>query len=378
MLERQLHVVALGALERREVRVRERLAQRGRRVAAGAGGADGAQLRAQARRLAGGLLGRAEQIVRSAETIVNRLARDVRGAEDRKLFGAGRALRNDLAKSRPRLLRAGAAAEAAVDAEERHVEERRAGDRGSRVDAHAEVLGRAEKKFRQLDADGSGGLDMIELSRFVGLLGVPASEEHVRRMLESKLRSKLLSGEEPELDFEGFKEFVEPILEEARETEKMVADEEVADARPNGLPAGNFEASSLGFLTLENPARLAIIKLVSKSAFEYVVLVLIGCNCVLMGLEDPVRAENNPEWMATAELIFVRPIAPHARPKTRVACYPCYSRDRACGTLTHGSSAERLIHGRDVLENLRLGPAQGPVYISTVAMEYSGRCCRAD
>ena len=34
VLERQLHVVALGALERREVRVRERLAQRGRRLAA--------------------------------------------------------------------------------------------------------------------------------------------------------------------------------------------------------------------------------------------------------------------------------------------------------------------------------------------------------
>ncbi len=68
------------------------------------------------------LLGRAEQIVRSAETIVNRLARDVRGAEDRKLFGAGRALRNDLAKSRPRLLRAGAAAEAAVFAAMRQLE----------------------------------------------------------------------------------------------------------------------------------------------------------------------------------------------------------------------------------------------------------------
>lgn len=238
-----------------------------------------------------------------------------------------------------------------------------------------------EQMFRVLDADGSGGLDMIELSRFFGLLGAPASEEQVRRMLESKLRSgsKLLAGEEPELDFEGFKEFVEPILEEVQKAEKIAADKEArADPRPDGLPAGTFEASSLGFLTLDNPARLAIIKLVSKSAFDYVVLVLIGCNSVLMALENPVRPENNPEWMATAELTFVRPIASHSCPKARDACFPCYSRDRACEVLTHGSSTEHLIHGRDVPEDLRLGPGEGPVHISTVAMEYSGRCCRAD
>jgi len=50
--------------------MRERLAQRGRRVAAGAGGADGAQLRAQARRLPGGLLGRAEQQQQHAHAVV--------------------------------------------------------------------------------------------------------------------------------------------------------------------------------------------------------------------------------------------------------------------------------------------------------------------
>lgn len=168
-----------------------------------------------------------------------------------------------------------------------------------------------EQMFRVLDADDSGGLDMIELARFVELLGVPTSEEHVCRMLESKLKSNLLAGEKPELDLEGFKEFVDPILEEVRETEKIAAEQAVrADDRADGLPAGAFEASSLGFFTLENPARLAAIKLVSKSAFDYVVLVLIGCNSVLMALEDPLHSEaNNPDWMADAELIFVRPTA---------------------------------------------------------------------
>jgi hypothetical protein len=234
-----------------------------------------------------------------------------------------------------------------------------------------------EQMFRVLDADDSGGLDMIELSRFVELLGVPTSEDQVHRMLESKLKTKLLAGEEPELDFEGFKEFVDPILEEVRESEMVAAEEEArAGTRPNGLPAGAFEASSLGFLALENPARLAAIKLVSMSAFDYVVLGLIGCNSVLMALEDPLRPENNPEWMTAAELSFVRSVGPLL--VLALVSLPLLQSWRACEKLTPDWSAEYLVHDRDVLEDLRLGPGQRPAHVSTVAVEYSRRRCRAD
>ena len=176
----------------------------------------------------------------------------------------------------------------------------------------ADTVLTAALMFRALDADASGGLDMTELKRLVDRLGVPTSEDQLRRMLESKLQRDLGAGEKPELDFEGFEAFIDPILDEIREADRNAAEEETRElAAPDGLPAGSFEASALGFLTLENPARRVAIKLVSKQAFDYVVLILIGINSVLMALEDPLRPpEDDPEWMARAELTFVRPIAP--------------------------------------------------------------------
>ena len=178
----------------------------------------------------------------------------------------------------------------------------------------ADTVLTAALMFRALDADASGGLDMTELKRLIDRLGVTMSEDQLRRMLESKLQRELGAGEKPELDFEGFEAFIDPVLAEIREADRT-ADKEKPRERPSpdSLPAGSFEASSLGFLTLENPARLLAIKLISKQAFDYVVLLLIGINSVLMALEDPLRpAEDAPEWMARAELTFVRPITPLA------------------------------------------------------------------
>ena len=182
-----------------------------------------------------------------------------------------------------------------------------------------------EQMFQVLDADASGGLDMLELKGFVKLLGIQMSEEQVQGMLQSKLKKKLLDGEEPELDFEGFKEFVDPILDEARKAAKKAAEDDAREAEAKGrINLGAFEPSALGFLTLENPARLATIKLVSQPAFDYVVLGLIGCNSVLMALEDPLRPEtDNPEWIADAELAFVRTIITRPAPRRSSATQAC-------------------------------------------------------
>ena len=168
-----------------------------------------------------------------------------------------------------------------------------------------------EQMFTVLDADKSGGLDMIELKGFVQLLGIKLSEDQVQRMLQGKIKSKVMAGEEPELDLEGFTEFVEPILEEVRETERREAEEAAAaDSAPGGLPPGAFETTSLGCLGLDHPARLGAIRLVSQPLFDFVILALIGANSVMMTLEDPLRTEDNPQWMEDAELSFVRAVSP--------------------------------------------------------------------
>lgn len=179
----------------------------------------------------------------------------------------------------------------------------------------AEVLGGSnaaisvEGMFKVLDADKSGGLDMLELRGFVKLLGIKMTQDQVTAMLQAKIKSKLMEGEEPELDFEGFKEFVGPILDELKEAEdKAIAYAAEMAAAPGGLPPGSFEESSLGFLTLTNPWRVAIIRLITIPAFDYTVLLLIGCNAAMMAMEDPLRDPDNPTdlelQMKDFELIF--------------------------------------------------------------------------
>ena len=182
-------------------------------------------------------------------------------------------------------------------------------------DTVAEVFGgenrelSVEGMFKALDVDKSGGLDVIELRGFVELLGIKMTEDQITAMLQAKLGHKLMEGEELELNFEGFKEFMGPILKGLKqEEEKAEAEVEALAAAPGGLPPGSFEPSSLGFLTLENPARVAIIRLVTTQAFDYFVLLLIGCNAVMMAMEDPLRDPDNPtpleEQMKALELVF--------------------------------------------------------------------------
>lgn len=210
-------------------------------------------------------------------------------------------------------------------------------DHGGAEDFAQGTVLTVEQMFQVLDVDTSGGLDLIELKRFVKLLGVPMTEAQIHGMLESKLKNQLMAGAKPELDFERFKELVDPILEEAQEAEARAEEERThSDKAANGVHRGVFEAIALGWLTLDHPVRLAAIKLISWPLFDFAVLVLIGVNSVLMALEDPLRPEqDNPEWMARAELVFVRASSTlHALPPALLACSSLVLRAKARTTDT--------------------------------------------
>ena len=166
-----------------------------------------------------------------------------------------------------------------------------------------------EEMFRVLDADNSNGLDMAELGALVEILGLEMTEEQLQGMLMENLNSEALEGAEAELDSDGFKLLIEPIILEQEAAEAARAEAAAAGkGEVASDSADHFDPRALGCLPPDNPMRAALLQLVHKPSFDYFVLLLIGCNAVMMALEDPQKDPDNPTElelkMAYFEAIF--------------------------------------------------------------------------
>jgi hypothetical protein len=101
-------------------------------------------------------------------------------------------------------------------------------------------------------------------------------------------------------------EFVNPIAfgnEGATEVNPMATvapasptfeSEKSSSPEPPEGPNSIWEARSLYFLGVNNPARQALITMVTQKAFDYAILLAITLNSIMMAMEDPLEDSKNP------------------------------------------------------------------------------------
>ncbi len=140
---------------------------------------------------------------------------------------------------------------------------------------------------------------------------------------------------------------------------------------------GKLEPVALGCLRVDNPIRATVIKLVQLAEFDQFILLLIIANALQMAMEDPLRGDGDEETdfdrrMKQAELGFVSP-ACAAIPAPLHTHHSLQVSDSARVSPPH---PERVLHGRDAVEDRSPGPVQREQHLPAVCVERAGRGCR--
>ena len=139
------------------------------------------------------------------------------------------------------------------------------------------------------DKNKNGGLDIAELSVLSEALGVEASQFQLEELVKQGSEMKAT-------------EFWEELLKH------VAAPKAEAVAAGFSISKADYDPLALGFFSIDSPARLALLRVVMRPLFDFVILGCIAGNSVLMALDNPLKDEGNPtdfeKQLKTFELIF--------------------------------------------------------------------------